>query len=89
MTGTSTAAKLGGAQLDQREQDRADRADRGRFGRRGEAAEDRAEHGDDQQHRRDQHLRPAARRARIRAVPPGSGGTAGDVFGQNTAMPIR
>ncbi len=43
--------------LGRRDHERAEHADRGRLGRGGDAGVDRAEHGDDQQHHRNQALR--------------------------------
>ena len=65
------------ARLDtqRREQYRADRADRGGFGRRRKSDQDRAEHDDDQQHRRDHRLEHLANRPSV-SLDCGIGGTA-------------
>ena len=68
--------------LERGEQDRADRADRSGFGRRRDAAQDRAEHGQDQQRAARPAPRSAGAPARKPFGAPGSGGIAGDVFGK-------
>ena len=71
-----------------RKQDGADGADRRGFGRRRHAAEDGAEHGEDQRDRRDQNRdQPACQRKTVRRV--GSGAIAGDFCGKKIATPIR
>ena len=59
-----------------REQHRADRADGCGFGRGRKPDQDRAEHHDDQQHRRDQRLEHAGERALVRRRVSRIGGTA-------------
>ena len=71
-----------------REQDGADRADRGRFGRRRDAAEDRAQHREDQEERRHQHRAGACDSARPRGAPDRAG-SAGDGWGKKIATAIR
>ena len=72
-----------------RQQDGADGAHRRGFGRRRHAAEDGAEHGEDQRDRRDREPRSSRRASAKPRGASGSGAIAGDFFGKKIAMPIR
>ncbi len=72
-----------------REQDRADRADRCGFRRRRDAAEDRAEHREDQKQAARPEPRSACAPSQSRAAQHGSTGIAGEDFGKTIAIAIR